>query len=271
MITKRRHRMLAALAAAVLAIGLVGCAESTAPKGKSKNGNIALVTSGKLTACTHLPYKPFQFTSHGKIVGFEVDLADLLAKDLGVEQDVIDTPWEGIVSGEDFNSGKCDIAYGGATITKEREKVVDFTKPFMEVKQSLLVKKDSGITGLESLRGKKVGAQSDTTGEIYANKNKDKYGYKVVDFEDYGLLTTAVRTGQVDCSIADSGVLQYYVTQNPDTKIAASYETGEHLGMMVKKGNKPMLDKLNGVLDKAKQDGTYDRLYKKWFGTEPAS
>lgn len=270
MITKRRHKLVAALAASVLAIGLAGCAESTAPKGKSEKGDIALVKDGKLTTCTHLPYKPFQFTEKGKIVGFEVDLADLLAKDLGVEQEVVDTPWEGIVSGEDFNTGKCDVAYGGATITDERAQVVDFSKPLMDVKQSLLVKKDSGIGGLEDLKGKKVGAQQDTTGQIYANDNKKKHGYQVVNFEDYGLLTTAVRTGQIDCAIADSGVLEYYITQNKDTVIANSYDTGEQLGFMVKKDNKAMLDKLNGVLDKAKQDGTYDEIYKKWFGTEPA-
>lgn len=270
MITKRRNKLFAALAAAVLTVGLAGCAESTAPQGESEKGGIALVKDGQLTACTHLPYKPYQFTQDGKIVGFEVDLADLLAKELGVTQKIVDTPWGGIISGEDFNTGKCDIAYGGATITEERKKAVDFTKPFTEVKQSLLVKKDSGIDGLEKLRGKKVGAQQDTTGSIYANKNKKKYGYKVIDFEDYGLLTTAVRTGQVDAAIADSGVLEYYITQNKDTEIGAAYQTGEHLGMMVKKDNKEMLDRLNGVLDKAKKDGTYDKLYKKWFGSEPA-
>lgn len=269
MVTKRRHKLVAALAATVLAAGLAGCAESTEPQGESSKTGISLVNEGKLTACTHLPYKPYQFSQDGKTVGFEVDLADLLAEELGVEQQVVDTPWGGIISGEDFNTGKCDIAYGGATITEERKKAVDFTKPYTEVKQSLLVKKDSGLTGLEKLSGKRVGVQQDTTGAIYAEKNKKKYGYEIVVFEDYGLLTTAVRTGQVDASIADSGVLEYYVTQHPDTEIGASYETGEQLGMMVKKGNKPMLDLLNKVLDKAKEDGTFDRLYKKWFGMEP--
>lgn len=270
MITKRRNSLFIVLTATVLGIGLAGCAESTAPKGKSAKGDVALVKNGILTACTHLPYKPFEFSQDGKIVGFEVDLTDLLAKELGVKQEVVNTPWEGIVSGEDFNTAKCDVAYGGATITDERKQVVDFTKPFMDVKQSLLVKKGSGIDGLEKLKGEQLGAQKETTGKIYAEKNKAKHGYEITTFEDYGLLTTAVRTGQVKASIADSGVLEYYISQNPDTEIGASYETGEQLGIMVKKGNKPMLDKLNAVLDKAKQDGTYDTLYKKWFGTEPA-
>lgn len=269
MITKRRQLMVSVLAAAMLGLGSAGCAESTAPTGKSAQGDIGLVKNGLLTACTHLPYKPFQYTENGKIVGFEVDLGDLLAKELGVKQQVVNTPWEGIVSGEDFNTAKCDIAYGGATITEERTKVVDFTKPYTEVKQSLLTKKGAGIDGLDKLKGKKLGAQKETTGKIYAEKNRAKYGYEIIEFEDFNLLTTAVRTGQVSASIADSGILEYYISQNPDTEISASYQTGEQLGIMVKKGNKPMLDKLNGVLDKAKQDGTYNTIYKKWFGQEP--
>ncbi|MQA03099.1 MAG: transporter substrate-binding domain-containing protein [Streptosporangiales bacterium] len=262
---------MAALAAAALAVGLAGCAESTEPEGGgSGKKDISLVTEGKLTACTSLPYEPFEFTEGGETVGFEVDLVDLMAKELDVEQEIVDTPWGGIVSGEDFKTSKCDVAYGGATITPEREKVVDFSKPFMDVKQSLLVKKESGIDGLEKLKGKKLGAQQDTTGKIYASKNEKKYGYEIVEFEDYGLLTTAVRTGQVDASIADSGILEYYITQNKDTEIGASYETGEQLGMMVQKKDKVMLKLVNDTLDKAKKDGTYDRLYKKWFGTEPA-
>lgn len=267
--TVTRHRaLLATLAAAVLTVGLVGCAESTESKGGGEDG-IALVNEGKLTACTHLPYKPFQFTQDGETVGFEVDLVDLMAEKLDVQQEVIDTPWEGIVSGEDLNTGKCDIAYGGATITEEREKVVDFSEPYIDVKQSLLVEKGSGIDDLAKLDGKRLGAQSDTTGKIYAAKNQKKNGYKIVEFEDYALLTAAVRTGKVDASIADSVILQHYTSENPDTTISASYDTGEQLGVIVKKGDKAMLDMVNEVLTKAQDDGTFDKLYKKWFDAAP--
>lgn len=271
MTTKRHHRLLAAATAAVLLVGLTGCAESTKPKGGSGKKNVSLVTDGQLTVCTNLPYKPFQFTDSKtkKVVGFEVDLGKLIAKDLGVKQKVISTPWGGVISGEDFNTDKCDIGYGGATITPGRKKAVAFTKPYLEVKQSVLAKKSSKVKGLADLKGKKVGAQQDTTGLIYANKNKKKYGYKVVNFEDYSLLTSAVRTGQVDASIADSGVLQYYITQYKDTKITTSYHTGEQLGMMTQKGDKAMLKEANKVLDKSKKDGRFDKLHKKWFGKLP--
>ncbi|MGH3098505.1 MAG: ABC transporter substrate-binding protein [Streptosporangiales bacterium] len=263
-----QRRLLALLAAATLLAGLGGCVQSTESSGKGKHG-ISLVSEDTLTTCTHLPYKPYEFSKNGETVGFDIDLLGLVAKDLGLKQEVIDTPWGGIVSGEDFNTGKCDVAAGGATITKQRDKVVDFSHPYFDVKQSLLVGKGSGIAGLEDLKGKKLGAQQDTTGKIYAKKNADKYGYTIVDFEDFALLTAAVRTGKVDASIADSGILGYYVKQHPDTAIGAKYDTGDKLGLIVPEDDKAMLDEVNKVLDKANKDGTYDKLYKKWFGEAP--
>ncbi|MGH3447746.1 MAG: ABC transporter substrate-binding protein [Nocardioidaceae bacterium] len=267
--TRRRRRLLAGLTVTLLAVGLTSCVESTKPQGKTDKAGITLVKKGQLTACTSLPYKPYEFAKNGKTVGFEVDVMSLLAKDLGVKQEIIDTPWGGIVSGEDFNTGKCDVAYGGMTITDKRAKVVDFSKPYFDVKQSLLVKKGSGIDGLAKLKGKKLGVQLDTTGKIFGEEHKDKYGYTTVDFEDFALLTTAVRIGRVQASMADSGILSYYVSQHPNTTIGAEYDVGEQLGFAVKQGNKALLDEMNKVVNKAKKDGTYDKLYKKWFGTAP--
>ena len=78
-----------------------------------------------LTAGTHLPYKPFQFGRGGKIVGFDVDMMDLVAKKLGVQQKIVNTPFEGIQSGQSLNVGKCDAAAAGMTITQERKRVLE--------------------------------------------------------------------------------------------------------------------------------------------------
>ena len=89
---------------------------------------MTLVKSGVLTTCTHLPYAPFQSKdASGKVVGFDVALIDLVAEKLGVTQEIVDTPFEGIKSGADLNAGKCDVAAAGMTITEERKKVLDFS------------------------------------------------------------------------------------------------------------------------------------------------
>ncbi len=131
---------------------------STASAGGS---GVPLISAGKLTVCTHLPYAPFQSNDDsGKTVGFDVDMMDLVAKKLGATQAVVDTPFEGIKSGQDLSTGKCDIAAAGMTITDERKKAILFSLPYFDATQALLVKADSSVKTLADLKGKKLGAQS---------------------------------------------------------------------------------------------------------------
>ena len=272
--TLRKRRAHAAASVAVLALALTACGGGSGSSGsddKAKAAGITLVKSGKLTVCTHLPYKPFQFTQDGETVGFDVDLMDLVADKLGVEQEIFDTPFEGIQSGESLNTGKCDAAAAGMTITDERARVIDFSEPYFDATQALLVKKDSGITSLDDLSGKSLGVQEGTTGEQYANDNAPD-DVEVRSFEDLALLTAAVKTGQIDAGINDNGVLFDYVNANPDTEVSAEFDTGEQYGVAVKKdGNDALLKTINQVIEDAKSDGTYDEIYKKWFGDVPQS
>ena len=103
------------------------------------------------------------------------------------------------------------------TITEDRQKVLDFSEPYFDATQALLVKKGSPIKGLEDLDGKSVGVQLGTTGADYVRANAPK-GAKIKEFEDLALLTTAVKTGQTDAGVNDNGVLFDYVKTNPDTR-----------------------------------------------------
>ncbi|WP_199440518.1 transporter substrate-binding domain-containing protein [Umezawaea beigongshangensis] len=272
MARRTRQQLLALIPALGLAAAAVsGCATSTNTSTGTTEGGIALVEAGKLTTCTHLSYKPFQFSQGDETVGFDVDLVDLVAKELGVEQKIFDTPFETITSGEAFKSSKCDLAAAGMTINDARKESIDFSDPYFDASQALLVKKGSGITDLASLRGKKIGVQLETTGEEYANANKDANGYEVIQFEDLPLMETAVRTGAVDAAINDNGVLLDYVKEFPDTEVTKEFETGEQYGIGVEKGNTELLNKINEVVKKAKESGEYDTIYEKWFGKKPES
>lgn len=255
--------VIAAAAATVLA--LAGCT-STKSSGSS-GSDIKLVKDGKLTTCTHLPYPPFQSKQGDRVVGFDVDLVDLVAADLGVKQDIVDTPFEGIQSGEDLNINKCDLVAAGMTINPVREKNLDFSDPYFKATQALITKKGKPYRTLGSLKGKKLGVQQGTTGEEYARKQSK--GVELVQFEDLGLLLTAVKTGQVDASIGDNGVLYDYVKSNSDTQVTAEFDTGESYGLGVRTGNDALLLKVNKVLKAATSDGRYDKIYQKWFGTAP--
>jgi len=262
----RRPTLRALGVSAVAVLTLSGCA--TGGDKTSTDSGAKLIEAGKLTVCTHLPYKPFQFNRGGQVVGFDVDLMDLVAKRLGVQQKIFNTPFEGIESGQALNTGKCDAAAAGMTITEDRAKVIDFSDPYFQATQALLVQKGSGISSLEDLKGKSLAVQSGTTGEIYAEQNAPE-DTELRTFEDLGLLTTAVKTGQVDAGINDNGVLYDYVQSNPDTEVSTEFNTGEEYGIAVQKDqNDALLRIINQVIAKAKSDGTYDQIYRKWFGDQ---
>jgi polar amino acid transport system substrate-binding protein len=264
------RRLLTLLPAFALAVTAAGCAEEVNTGGDSEaGGEIQLIEEGFLTTCTHLPYPPFQFTQGGDTVGFDVDLVDLVAEDLGVEQKIFDTSFEGIESGASFETGQCDLAAAAITITEDRDKVMDFSEGYFDANQALLVKAGSGIDGLDKLKGKTLGVQLGTTGEKYAEENKAEFGYTVRQYEDLALLQTAVKTNQVAAGINDNFVQYQFVKDNPDTEVSAEFETGEQYGIAVRSGNGALLAKINETLAQAKSDGTYDKIYEKWFGTKP--
>ncbi|WP_330177830.1 ABC transporter substrate-binding protein [Streptomyces sp. NBC_01498] len=252
-----------ATAAALVALTACTSTKTTASDGSK----VSLVNPGKLTTCTHLPYEPFQSRQGDKIVGFDVDLVDLVAKELKVTQEIVDTPFEGIQTGEDLNANKCDVAAAGMTITPVREENLDFSVPYFDATQALVTKKGAGFDSLATLKGKKLGVQQGTTGEEYAKKNGK--GVETVQFEDLALLLTAVKTGQVDAAVNDNGVLFEYVRKNPDTEVTAEFQTGEKYGVGVRTGNDALRAEVDKVIEAARSDGRYDAIYAKWFPAAP--
>ena len=257
-----------ALGAATLAVVLAGCGGGGGEAAAPAAGGVELVNDGQLTTCTHLPYEPFQFQQGSEIVGFDVEIVDLVAARLGVEQAIIDMPFDGIQSGAAFDSGQCDVGAAAMTITEERKQNIDFSDPYFDATQALLVQEAAGITDPAQLAGKKVAVQNSTTGQLYAQENIT--GAEIVVFEDLGLLTTAVQTGTVDAGIADNGPLLDFAKKNPGLAVTAEFRTDEQYGFGVRKGNTALLQAINETIAASRTDGSYDRIYEKWFGKAPS-
>ncbi|GAA3260675.1 ABC transporter substrate-binding protein [Streptomyces lavendulae] len=265
-----RIRATAALAAtAASAFLAAGCSSGGSGPGEAAGG-VPVVEKGKLTTCTHLPYPPFQFEQNGKVVGFDVALIDLVARNLKVEQKILDTPFENFKTGAFLNSGQCDLAAAGMTITDERKKNVDFSVPYFDATQALLASKKSGVTTLAELKAKggKLGAQAETTGESYAKAQ----GFNPVSFESSDAVLNGLRTGQVDAVVIDYPVVQGWLKDKANAAefvLGQNIDTGEKYGFSVKKGNAALLAAIDKAITTAKADGTYKKLYEQWIGPLP--
>jgi polar amino acid transport system substrate-binding protein len=259
-----------AAATATLALALTTVTACGGDEGATVQG-VKLIKQGTLTSCTHLPYPPFQVEQGGKIVGFDVDMIDLVAKKLGVTQKIIDTPFETMKTGSALNAGKCDIVMGGMTIKPDRVRFMDVSQPYFDATQALMTAKDSGITSLDDVKDRKLklGTQASTTSEDYA-KSK---GMDPRSFDNSLAVLDALRTRQVDAILQDYPVVRNWLKNPADQAkytIAANIHTGEQLGFWIRKGHNPKLVELtNQVIAESKSNGTYTKIYEKWIGPIP--
>lgn len=261
----------AGLAALVMLAGTASCAKKAT---EGADGGPKLAKAGSLTVCTQLPFEPFESKdASGKIVGLDVDYVGLVAKKLNLKLELLDVPFEGIKSGQDLKTGKCDLAAAGISISPERQRVMDFSTPYFNATQALLVLPDAPYTTLASLRGKRIGAQSGTVGLDYLNKNAKANGYTPVSYRDIAAQTQSLLTKQTDATVNDFPVLAQYVKKTPGkAKVAAQFDTGDKYGFAVAKGGNPkLLQTVNTVIAAAKKDGTEAAMLKKWMGAAAAS
>ncbi len=245
---------------------LSGCV-STESSG-SGGGSVNLIKSDTLSVCTNTPYKPFEYEENGKVVGLDADIAEAIAKDLGVKAQLTSISFEGLDSGTGLTSGQCDIALAGISVTDARKSKMAFSNVYFEDKQAILIPKDSKISSAADLKGAKVGAQQATSGEEYA-KNQ---GADVTQYEDTSLMISALETGKVQAVSANLSVISEALKANPSLKIA--YETSEgadEIAAAVSPTNTTLLEKANQSIDKLKNSGELNKLKEKWVGTSSTS
>jgi len=253
----RRSSSLALPTLALAVLALAGC--SSAASDATSESGVTLIAEGKLTVCTNPPYEPFEFKEGDQIVGLDIDIVQEVANDLGVDLALVETGFDGIQSGAALNAGSCDLVASGITITEEREGKLDFSDPYFDANQGLLVPAGSSLDRLESLAGVTVGVQQATTGDTFAADN----ALNAVQFEDLGLQIQALKNSQVEAIINDIAVLGPYVDDS--FVIGTQFETGEQYGLGVKTRNTALLDAVNGTLERIVTDGTYDEIYARWI------
>jgi polar amino acid transport system substrate-binding protein len=254
---------LSAKAAAILAVGaltLTACGGGSSTPAATTTSGVQLINAGKLTICSDVPYEPFEFQKDGKIVGFDMDIAAELAKDMNAEVNVVDSSFEAIETGTALTG--CDVSISSVSITDTRKAVMDFSDPYLNDDLTLVASDASGITNLDSAKGKKVGVQQATTGAKYA---KDK-GLDAQQFEDTGLLVQALKAGTIDAALGNQSVLGYAIKDDAKYKRVENYATGEKLGIAVKKGNIAMLEQVNKTLKRLTDDGSLKKFETNWFG-----
>jgi polar amino acid transport system substrate-binding protein len=267
---ERRSKIALGLAiAATATLALAGCSTGGAASPSTSAGgkDYGLVTAGTLTVCSDIPYPPFEFedkSSASGYTGFDVDLLTAIAKKLDLKIQFQVTNFDTLQSGAALVANQCDIGASAMTITDDRKKNIDFSDPYYDSLQSLLVKTSSGIKDINGLSGKNVGVQQGTTGENYAKAHAK--GANLVQYPSDGELWPAIQAGQIDAILQDQPVNLVHEKADNAYKIVETFNTNESYGFAFAKGQKDALRKdINAQLKAFKDGGEYKTIYDKYF------
>jgi ABC-type amino acid transport substrate-binding protein len=264
--------VLAVATAAALAL-LVGCDAGTdeSYRGGSRGDETtgpAGVVGGKITVASNIAYPPFEFSPKGRPKGFDIDLMNEIAKRSGFKVKYENVQFDSILRGLDADL--FDAAISAMTITSEREKQMDFSDPYFDADQALLVASDSKIRAIDDLADAPVGVQAGSTGQLKGEEilGDGQIG-EIKPYRTIGEAFAALRDGEVKGVIYDlSAAHKKVLKSDGEIRYVEPISTGEQYGIAFPKDS-PLVDPVNQALSEIKEDGTYEELYKKWIGMPP--
>ena len=272
-----RREFLAAFGTVAAGAVLAGCGNSNATstdsssdaKSDEKKG-MTLIEDGKLTVVAELGVAPFEYMDEktGEPVGFDVDVINAVAEKMGLTASYLPNQKFDTLVPIIKQGGKADVSIAAITITDERLESVDFSEPYLDSNQAIVVAKGSSETE-ETLNdaSKQVVCQGGTTGDEWIGENLPDAVRVPVD--DVTAALTGVQTGLYQAMVVDLPVASYMLAQSfSDLEIVKEIPTGEQYGIAVSKDNPELTQAVNKALEDMKSDGTMKEIETKWFGSE---
>ena len=259
-------KIIALLLALVLVLSFAGCGA------KQEN---------KLVMATNAAFPPYEFKADdGSFAGIDVEIAGLIAEELGLELEIVDIDFGAIVAG--VQTGKYDIGMAGLTVTDERKESVNFTTSYAKGIQSVIVKNDSEYASFEDFytgfdadenpagvkEGIKIGVQQDTTGDIYSSDVPAKWGFGEENVERYKTGADAVealKSGKVTAVIIDNEPAKSFVAANEGLKILDGSYAEEDYAIAVNKEDTKLLEDINAALKKLTDNGEIAKIVNKYI------
>ena len=210
----------------------------------------------QLVMVTEAGFAPYEYYENGEVVGVDVDIAREIAKYLGKTLVVKDIAFDSIIN--EVKTGKADFGAAGISYSEDRAKNVDFSINYAVSKQVVIVNNNSSITNVNEISNKKIAVQLGSIADTFVT---EKYkSANVVRQKKYLAAIEDLKTGKVDCVVMDELPAKEIVSKNEGIKILDGSLTNDSYGMIVKKGNKELLDAINMVLQNLKDEGKIDEF-----------
>ena len=207
--------------------------------------------NNELIMVTEAGFAPYEYYKNGEVVGVDIDIANEIAKELNKKLVVKDIDFHAIIN--EVKTGKADFGAAGISYSDERAKEVDFSINYSTSKQVVIVKENSNLDNLED---KKIAVQLGSIADTFVTKRYKKAD--IVRQKKYLAAIEDLKANKVDCVVMDELPAKAIISKNEGLKILDKALTSDSYGMVVKKGNKDLLDAINRVLERLKSDGKID-------------
>ena len=211
--------------------------------------------SNELIMVSEAGFAPYEYYENSEVVGVDVDIAREIAKEMGKTLVIKDIAFDSIIN--EVKTGKADFGAAGISYSEERAKNVDFSINYAVSKQVVIVKNDSSITDINSIGNKKIAVQLGSVADTFVTDEYDEA--TIVRQKKYLAAIEDLKVGKVDCVVMDELPAKEIVNSNTGIKILNGALTNDSYGMVVKKGNKELLEVINKVLNRLSSDGSIDR------------
>lgn len=246
------HSVKTLLCASVLSLSAVGVAQAADDE------------SMRLRVGTESAYAPFEFTENSQLVGFDIDLMNALAKEMNAEVEWVQMPFDGLIPA--LLTSQLDMAIASFTVTEERAKRINFSEPYYRSGLTFVIRNDdqAKYSNIQALTGKQLCAQ---LGSVAAMKAEIFSPGKVTTFSDAFASYLELKSGGCEAVLNDRPVNLYFMASKASGGFAelAELMDAEDMAMVVPKNNPELLAKVNKALDSIRKDGTYQKIYDKWF------
>ena len=251
------------LAALTVAICFAACSKNETTTDTTE-ATEATETKETLVMATNAEFPPYEYHEGDAIVGIDAEIAQAIADKLGMELKIEDVAFDSIIPG--VQAKKYDMGMAGMTVTDERLESVNFSTSYAKGVQVVIVKDGSDIKSIDDVKGKKIGVQTSTTGDIYATGD---YGEENITRYDNGAVAVqALVSGKVDCVIIDNEPAKSYVAANEGLKILETAYVEEDYAICFNKENEDLLNKVNAALEELIADGTVQTIVDKYINAD---
>ena len=208
----------------------------------------------KLIMVTEASFAPYEYYSDGKIVGVDVDIASEIAKEMGKKLVVKDVAFDSII--HEVKSGKADIGVAGISYSEERAKQVDFSVNYTTSKQVVIVRKNSVINNVDEIKNKRIAVQLGSVADLYVSEEYDNKN--IIRQKKYLAAIQDLKDNKVDCVVMDELPAKQIVNENRDIRILDEALVEDNYGIIVDKGNSELLEVINRVINRLKEEGKID-------------